>query len=90
MEPKAGTILYLYRPVLEGSHVYVMLGYRLSLQWAMGRLFDLETAQLYQHLVAQAGNLRVTSVSEQEQRRHRPHGQLKPPTPPPFGPFAGL
>ncbi|KAK9804028.1 hypothetical protein WJX73_004084 [Symbiochloris irregularis] len=49
-------------------------GQALDLQWDKGRLFDQEVTQLYQHLVAQAGQLRVASVTEHESRKHRPHG----------------
>lgn len=53
-----------------------MLACRLDLQWDKGRLFDQEVAQLYQHLLAQAGQLRVISVAETESRKHRPHGEI--------------
>ena len=49
---------------------------RLELQWDKARLFDQEVAQLYQHLVAQAGQLRVASVAESDSRKHRPHGKV--------------
>ncbi|KAK9856828.1 hypothetical protein WJX84_005321, partial [Apatococcus fuscideae] len=49
-------------------------GQRLELEWGRGRIFDMEIAQMFQRLVADAKSLKVTSVSEKEDRCSRPHG----------------
>jgi DNA topoisomerase III len=49
-------------------------GRRLSLDWARGKVFDPEVAVCLQRLVAEGGPLKVTQVSEKEERRQRPHG----------------
>ncbi|CAG9467801.1 unnamed protein product [Pedinophyceae sp. YPF-701] len=46
----------------------------IALEWARGRVFDKRTAELFHSLVAVAGTARVTSVTDKDLRRARPHG----------------
>lgn len=46
------------------------------MEWARGRLFDQDAAQLFQVLVKEARSMRCTGVTTKEERRPRPHGDL--------------
>jgi len=50
---------------------------RIDVEWARGRLFDQDTAQLFQLLVIEARSMRCTGVSTTEERRQRPHGETR-------------
>lgn len=49
---------------------------RIDLEWARGRMFDQDVAQLFQLLVKEARTMRCTAVAAKEERRQRPHGEL--------------
>lgn len=51
-----------------------LCGCRLDLEWARGRLFDAQVAEVFRRIVAEAGTARVVSVSEKEETRRRPNG----------------
>lgn len=62
-EPESFWVL---APVVEKD------GKALELEWARGRVFDHETARLFEALLADAPVLTVTSVEEKETKRGRP------------------
>jgi DNA topoisomerase-3 len=49
-------------------------GVRLDPEWDRGRVFDQDVATVFQSMVKDARNLRVTSVSVKEDRKPRPSG----------------
>ena len=49
-------------------------GHRLNLEWARGRVFDLEVGVCFQKIVSEAKSLRILEVTEKEERRQRPPG----------------
>ena len=48
---------------------------RVDVEWARGRLFDRDVAQLFQQIVTEARALRCVDVSVKEERRQRPNGR---------------
>ncbi|GAB4821904.1 hypothetical protein N2152v2_008950 [Parachlorella kessleri] len=59
---------WVVRPVVAKA------GQRPALEWGRGRVFDAEVGAVFQRLVHEARQLRVTEVSEKEERRQRPPG----------------
>ena len=51
---------------------------RIDLEWARGRIFDQDVAQLFQLLVKEARTMRCTAVAAKEERRQRPYGDPVP------------
>ncbi|KAK9917893.1 hypothetical protein WJX75_009329 [Coccomyxa subellipsoidea] len=49
-------------------------GQRVDVEWARGRLFDRDVAQLFQRIVTEARSLRCVDVSVKEEKRQRPNG----------------
>ena len=47
---------------------------RLELEWERGRVFDSDVASVFQRVVADSKILRITHVSNKEERRQRPTG----------------
>jgi len=63
---------------LGGQVKRVLRMSRIDVEWARGRLFDQDAAQLFQVLVKEARSMRCTGVSTTEERRQRPHGETRP------------
>jgi hypothetical protein len=66
-------------PVQEGNISECSCAFgRIDLEWARGRVFDQDVAQLFQLLVKEARTMRCTAVAAKEGRRQRPDGELMP------------
>ncbi|XP_042064078.1 DNA topoisomerase 3-beta isoform X2 [Salvia splendens] len=56
-------------------HPYILhQGYELKLQWERHRLFDSDTAHMFQNIVKEDGRLKVIRISEKQESKSRPSG----------------